>query len=162
MSDSALDLVSAFKGAMRRLAATVTIVTGGPPGNHGGFAATAVCSVSADPPALLVCVNRSASLHASLTMGSLFCVNLLQGAHTELSQVFGGKVVPEERFKFGDWDHDADNIPYLLDAQANVFCAVDALMPYGTHTIVVGKVRHVRLHGEIAPLIYSDGRFIAI
>jgi flavin reductase (DIM6/NTAB) family NADH-FMN oxidoreductase RutF len=162
MSDPALDLVSAFKGAMRRLAATVTIVTGGQPGHHGGFAATAVCSVSADPPALLVCVNRSASLHASLTMGSLFCVNLLHGAHTELSQVFGGKVVPEERFKFGDWDHDADNIPYLLDAQANVFCAVDALMPYGTHTIVVGKVRHVRLHGEIAPLIYSDGRFIAI
>jgi flavin reductase (DIM6/NTAB) family NADH-FMN oxidoreductase RutF len=160
--DSVPDLATAFKGAMRRLAATVTIVTGGPEGNRGGFAATAVCSVSADPPALLVCVNRAASLHASLTMGSLFCVNLLHGQHTELSHVFGGKVVPEERFNFGSWDHDPDGVPFLTDAQANVFCTVDALMPYGTHTIVVGKVHHVRLHGEIAPLIYSDGRFIAI
>jgi flavin reductase (DIM6/NTAB) family NADH-FMN oxidoreductase RutF len=71
-------------------------------------------------------------------------------------------VVPEERLNFGNWDHDADGIAYLTDAQANVFCVVDALMAYGTHTIVVGKVRHVRLHGDIAPLIYSDGRFISI
>jgi flavin reductase (DIM6/NTAB) family NADH-FMN oxidoreductase RutF len=156
------ELTASFKSAMRRLAATVTIVTGGPEGNRGGFAATAVCSVSADPPALLVCVNRSASLHASLTMGSLFCVNLLHGQHTELSHVFGGKVVPEERFNFGHWEHDAEGIPYLVDAQANLFCTVDALMPYGTHTIVVGKVSQVRLHGEIAPLIYADGKFIAI
>ncbi len=156
------ELTASFKSAMRRLAATVTIVTGGPEGKRGGFAATAVCSVSADPPALLVCVNRSASLHAHLTMGSLFCVNLLHGQHTELSHVFGGKVVPEERFNFGHWEHDADGIPYLVDAQANVFCTVDALMPYGTHTIVVGRVHEVRLHGDIAPLVYADGKFIAI
>jgi flavin reductase (DIM6/NTAB) family NADH-FMN oxidoreductase RutF len=158
----AADLVGAFKSAMRRLAATVTIVTGGPAGAQTGFAATAVCSVTTDPPALLVCVNQAASLHGSLTMGSLFCVNLLHGAHAELSQVFGGRVVPEERFNFGSWDHDPDGTAYLTDAQANVFCFVDALLAYGTHSIVVGRVRHVRLHGEIAPLIYSDGRFIAI
>jgi flavin reductase (DIM6/NTAB) family NADH-FMN oxidoreductase RutF len=158
----AADLVGAFKSAMRRLAATVTIVSGGQAGAQTGFAATAVCSVTTDPPALLVCVNQAASLHGSLTMGSLFCVNLLHGAHTELSHVFGGRVVPEERLNFGNWDHDADGIAYLTDAQANVFCVVDALMAYGTHTIVVGKVRHVRLHGDIAPLIYSDGRFISI
>ena len=35
-------------------------------------------------------------------------------------------------------------------------------MAYGTHSIVIGKVRAVRMHGEIAPLIYSDGRLIAM
>ena len=155
-------LVSAFKNAMRRLAATVTIVTGGPPDQRGGFAATAVCSVTTDPPALLVCVNQAASLHDSLTMGHAFCVNLLHGSHAELSSIFGGRVAPSQRFEHGDWAHDEHGVAYLSDAQANVFCVVDALMAYGTHTIVVGKVTHVRLHGEIAPLIYSDGRFIAI
>lgn len=147
---------------MRRLAATVTIVTGGPAEDPGGFAATAVCSVSMEPPALLVCVNRTASLHDRLAMGALFCVNLLHGQHVELTGVFGGAVAPAERFAFGDWDYDADGTVYLRDAQASVFCEVDALLAYGTHTIVVGKVRRVRLHGEIAPLIYSDGRLIAI
>ena len=155
-------LATAFKNAMRRLAATVTIVTGGTPDQRGGFAATAVCSVTTDPPALLVCVNQAASLHDSLTMGHHFCVNLLHGSHAELSSIFGGGVASDRRFEHGDWAHDADGVAYLSDAQANVFCVVDALMPYGTHTIVVGKVTHVRLHGEIAPLIYSDGRFIAI
>ncbi len=156
------DLGGAFKRAMRRLAATVTIVTGGSAEQRGGFAATAVCSVSADPPALLVCVNRSASLHDSLVMGSPFCVNLLHGQHTELSSVFGGKVAPAERFSYGAWQHDEDGIAYLDDAQANLFCVVDASMAYGTHTIVVGRVRRVRMHGDIAPLVYSDGRLIAI
>jgi flavin reductase (DIM6/NTAB) family NADH-FMN oxidoreductase RutF len=147
---------------MRRLAATVTIITGGPPEQRGGFAATAVCSVSTEPPALLVCVNRKASLHGSLTMGRQFCVNLLHDQHSELSNVFGGKVPPAERFNYGTWDHDESGTAYLSDAQANVFCVVDALMAYGTHTIVVGKVRHVRLHGAVAPLVYSDGKFVGI
>ena len=155
-------LAASFKSAMRRLAATVTIITGGPPEQRGGFAATAVCSVTTEPPAVLVCVNRKASLHDSLSMGSLFCVNLLHDQHGELSSVFGGKVPPAERFNYGTWDHDDSGTAYLSDAQANVFCVVDALMAYGTHTIVVGKVHHVRLHGEVAPLVYSDGKFVGI
>ena len=155
-------LAASFRSAMRRLAATVTIVTGGPPEQRGGFAATAVCSVSTEPPALLVCVNRKASLHDSLTMGRLFCVNLLHDQHGELSSVFGGKVPSADRFNYGTWDHDDAGTAYLSDAQANVFCVVDALMAYGTHTIVVGKVQHVRLHGEVAPLVYSDGKFVGI
>jgi flavin reductase (DIM6/NTAB) family NADH-FMN oxidoreductase RutF len=156
------DLATSFKTAMRRLVASVTIVTGGTSDQRGGFAATSVCSVTIDPPALLVCVNRSASLHDRLAMGSLFCVNLLHGQQGELSSVFGGKVAPAERFNYGAWDRDEDGIAYLSDAQANLFCVVDALMVYGTHSIIVGKVRHVRMHGELAPLVYSDGRLIAI
>jgi flavin reductase len=159
---SGQELVSSFKSAMRRLAATVTIVTGGTPEQRGGFAATAVCSLTTDPPALLICVNRSASLHDRLSMGALFCVNLLHAAHEELAGQFGGKVASADRFSYGTWSHDKDGIAYLSDAQANVFCTVDGLMAYGTHSIIVGKVRHVRVHGAIAPLIYADGRFIAI
>ena len=50
--------------------------------------------------------------------------------------------------------------PYLTDAQANLFCVVDGMLGYGTHTIFVGRVDAIRLHGETRPLIYGDGRFI--
>ena len=156
------DLATAFKGAMRRLAATVTIAsTRGPDGRPMGMTATAVTSVTADPPALLICVNRSASIHPCLAMGHRFCVNLLASDHGDLSFAFGGRVAPEERFAQGEWAADAD-VPYLADAQSNIFCVVDALHDYGTHTIVIGKVASVRLHGEVRPLIFGDGRFLAV
>src|SRR3546814_11559677 len=70
---------SASRAAMRRLAATVTVIsTRADDGIRHGMTATAVTSVSADPPAVLACVNRSAALHAQLHLGPLFCINLLQ------------------------------------------------------------------------------------
>jgi flavin reductase (DIM6/NTAB) family NADH-FMN oxidoreductase RutF len=154
------DLHAAFKAAMRRFAATVTIVTVKSGDVRSGMTATAVSSVTTDPPALLACVNRGASIHANLRMGKLFCVNLLASEHGPLSTAFGGKLPPQDRFSMGLWHFEGDGPPYLSDAQANIFCFVDAMMDYGTHTIFVGKVDAVRLHGDVRPLIYGNGRFI--
>lgn len=154
------ELVTAFKGAMRRLAATVTIISTGEGGERQGMTATAVTSVTTDPPAILVCVNQSASLHPVMASGTRFCVNLLKDAHADVAGAFGGKLQGAARFTAGDWADNERGVPYLTDAQANIFCTVDALMLYGTHTIFVGKVDEVRLFGDIAPLIYQDGRYI--
>ena len=152
-------LAGAFKQAMRRLAATVTILTTvNSEGRPIGMTATAVTSLSADPPSLLACVNRSASIHPALKVGSQLCVNLLGEGHGDLSFAFGGKVGPDERFAHGDWV-EAD-VPYLADAQVNLACKVDAVFDYGSHSIVVGRVEAVRLAGDFAPLVYGDGRFI--
>ncbi len=147
-----------FKASMRRLAASVTIVTAG----DVGMTATAVTSLSMEPPALLVCVNRSASIHAVLPLGASFCVNLLAGHHEDLSKVFGGKMSPEERLRYGAWARSDAGVPFLKDAQSNIFCTVELAIDYATHTIFIGKVQGVRLHGPIDPLIYGDGRFIRL
>lgn len=154
------DLAVAFKGAMRRLAATVTVVTTGDGGERHGMTATAVTSVTTNPPALLVCVNQSASLHPVMATGTRFCINLLHAGHAEVASAFGGKMTGPERFSAGEWAENHEAVPYLVDAQANLFCRVDGLMLYGTHTIFVGRVDEVRLFGEIAPLIYQDGRYV--
>ena len=62
---------------MRHVAATVYAVTTGHGGNRFGILATAVSSLSFDPPSVLVCVNRSASLHGPLASAETFCVNVL-------------------------------------------------------------------------------------
>jgi flavin reductase (DIM6/NTAB) family NADH-FMN oxidoreductase RutF len=153
------ELGDAFKSAMRRLATTVTILTTMNVENRPmGMTATAVTSLSADPPSLLACVNRSASIHSLLPVGSRMCVNLLGQAHRDLSFVFGGKVSPEERFAQGHWVH-AD-LPYLADAQVNLACEVDAVFDYATHSIVVGKVQAIRIGEAFGPLVYGDGRFL--
>jgi len=158
VSDAAL-LGEAFKQAMRRLATTVSIITTQGAGNRPmGMTATAVTSLSAEPCSLLVCVNRSASIHPSLPMGQRFCVNLLSEGHGDLSFAFGGKLPPEERFGMGEWD--LADLPFLADAQVNFACTVDGIFDYGSHSIVVGKVEAIRIAPGFAPLVYGDGRFI--
>jgi flavin reductase (DIM6/NTAB) family NADH-FMN oxidoreductase RutF len=152
-------LGDAFKQGMRRLAATVTIITlRGEDAQPWGMTATAVTSLSADPYSLLACVNRSSRMHGHLTMGAPFCVNLLSEGHDELSFAFGGRLSHEERFGLGGWE--LGDLPYLKDAQANFACTVDALFDYGTHSIVVGRIGAIRMPGEFAPLVYGDGRFL--
>ncbi len=150
------ELRAHFRQAMRRWAATVCVITTAP---RVGMAATSVTSLTLDPPALLVCVNQSASIHPRLTMGARICVNVLGGDHGDLSIAFGSGRAPEERFMVGDWAETEDGIPWLRDAQSNLFARVDGLTDYGTHTIVVGRVDAVRFHGETDPLIYGDGRY---
>jgi flavin reductase len=156
------DLKSAFVAAMRRFAATVTIVTVCPKGERSGITATAVASVSTDPPAVLVCVNRTASIHANLELQTPFCINILATSHTAVSAAFGGKLTGSARFSVGNWDEDPHGRAYLRDAQANVFCVVDSTLDYGTHTVIIGKVDAIRLHGAVDPLLYGNGKYIGV
>ena len=157
-----ISLDTQYKAAMRRLATTVTLITCAVPEGRAGMTATAVTSVTTQPPALLACINHTASIHGSLRMHSAFCVNLLSEIHADLSVAFGGRVAPEKRFEHGQWNADGDGTPYLVDAQSNLFCVVDAMLNYGTHTIFVGKVTRIHLHGDVRPLIYGDGKFLAV
>jgi flavin reductase (DIM6/NTAB) family NADH-FMN oxidoreductase RutF len=149
-----------FRNAMRRLASAVTVIsTASHDGHRFGMTATAVTSVSSDPPSLLTCINRAASLHDPLLTRARFCVNILHADHSVIAESFGGARRGEERFAVGDWAADATGIPYLREAQANLFCDADLTTPYATHTIVVGKVTDIVAAGRVAPLLYQDGRY---
>ena len=155
-------IIAEFKQAMRRLASTVTIIsTADVNGNRYGMAATAVTSVSTDPPSLLICVNHGASIHAPLAGRGAFCVNVLTTGHEDLVSAFSGRLKGNERFTVGDWRDDNRGIPYLEDAQCNLVCDVDTVVPSGTHSIIVGRVVAVRVAEGIAPLIYADGKLAA-
>jgi flavin reductase len=155
------ELNNAFKAAMRRLAATVTVLsTTAENGSRHGMTATAVTSVSADPPAVLACVNRSAALHAQLGLGQLLCINLLHCSQQRLSEVFAGGMEGDIRFNEGDWLNNAEGVPYLADAQANIFCEIEALHAYGTHSVCIGRVTSAVCRADVAPLVYQDGTYM--
>ena len=154
------DLVADFRGAMRRLASAVGVVTAIGEDGPTGMAATSITSMTVDPPAVLVCVNRSASIHACLTQGAAFNVSILSRHQQEVSAAFGGKVARELRFTIGQWTPDHRGIAMLDGAQANLSCTVDVLVPYGTHSVVIGRVDAVRLSDAVEPLIYQDGIYL--
>jgi flavin reductase (DIM6/NTAB) family NADH-FMN oxidoreductase RutF len=148
-----------FKQAMRRLAAGVTIVTTQHGEVRGGLTATAVCSLSIDPPQLLVCVNRSAAAHALIAEGENLCVNLLAHKHHELAARFAGQtgILGADRFDVGRWGRLRTGAPVLEDALASFDCVVTEKVAASTHTIFIGRVVDVHLRNDGRPLLYAGG-----
>ncbi|QJP17520.1 flavin reductase family protein [Starkeya sp. ORNL1] len=144
---------------MRRLAATVCVVTCADEDSWHGMTATAVTSVCTQPPAVLVCVNTATAFHARLSASGTFCINLLKSSHVQVSQGFAGDLKGIERFERGNW-RLARRLPYLVDAQANLFCKTASVVHFGTHGIFIGCIEHVRLAEDTAPLVYQDGHYV--
>ncbi|GIK79165.1 MAG: flavin reductase [Pseudorhodoplanes sp.] len=148
-----------FRKAMRRLASAVTVVTAAHEGDHHGMTATAVTAVSDAPPSLLACVNRSAGLHDPLLASGRFCINILHADQSGIAEAFGGRRRKDERFAVGEWVTSACGLPFLREAQASIFCDVDCVTPYGSHSVVIGRISDILVAGHVAPLLYQDGRY---
>lgn len=149
------------KLALRRLAKSVVVITARRDGVNYAMAATAVDALSMEPPSLLACVNRSASMHPVLLEAEGFAINILGRHHEDLSHHCGGRAKGEARFDIGEWDQEG-TVPILADAQAAIICRSDARFDYGTHSIFIGVVEQVRTHGDIDPLVYVDGRYTGL
>jgi flavin reductase (DIM6/NTAB) family NADH-FMN oxidoreductase RutF len=149
-----------FRSAMRRLAASVSIVVAKGDDGPVGMAATSITSLTVDPPAVLVCVNRTTSLHALLMPTAPLSVNLLSTDQRDVAAAFGGGLPREERFGVGTWVNGETGLPMLEGAQVNLMCVIDAMLAYGTHSIVIARVLDVSVSAEVAPLIYQDGHYL--
>lgn len=151
----------AFIAAMRQLAAGVALVTTTDGDRRLGLTATAVCSVSAEPPQILVCVNRGAEAHDPLLSSGIFAVSLLGSAHRELADRFAGRdgVIGQDRFLRGRWGILHTGAPVLEDGLAAFDCRVVDHLTAGTHSVLIGKVEAVRLGEGAAPMVYHDGDY---
>jgi len=154
----AQQITSDAKRALRRLASAVSIVTCRHDARPYALTATSVSALSMEPPALLVCVNRSAVFHRALNLASEFAVNILGRTHIDISRLCAGGARPEARFDVGDWDTRA-LAPILADAQAAIICRKDKELEYGTHTVFTGRIVAISVNGDVDPLIYVDGEY---
>lgn len=156
---TSIELQDQMKQAMGRLGASVTVITSHDGNRKYAMTATAVTSLTLDPPALLVCVNQINGLHDALSRGFGFCVNILHGDQQNISDTCAGLQKGEDKFNLGDWQADADNIPYLADAQASIFCDLDDAHVYGSHSIFIGKVKKIITREKISPLMFLAGKY---
>lgn len=147
-----------FKNGMRALATGVTLITTAHDGIRRGLTASAVCSLSASPPMLLACVNKSAVAHDIITARNAFCVNILSTRQAALATLFADHSAIERRFEMGDWRTGKLGMPVLGDALASFECSLDLAVEKATHTIFIGAVEAV--HTTVGdPLLYFGGNF---
>ena len=145
-----------FKAVMRKVAGTVTVIATASDSGLHGMTATAMCSVSADPPLVLIVVNRTARTHLHIDTKKAFTINILGEEQLEVANLFASK----EDDPFAQVGHRllADGCPVIADVAAHVHCVVDSQLDAGTHTIFVGRVLDAGTSAAL-PLVYQDARY---
>ena len=156
-----------FLTAMSSLAATVCVVAAASPtGDRFGLTATAVCSLSTEPPQLVACVNRSSSMARALEETGWFSVNILSGSQESVAGTFAGRtgLSSTERFSDGDWSQHVTGTPTLDGAAAVCVCHVSNSLRQASHVVVIGRVLDVILSEEAtpSPLMYHQRRFTTV
>lgn len=146
-----------FRAALSRFISGVTVVTTlGKDNRPEGITVSAFSSVSLEPPLVLACIDKRASLHDHLTEGSYFAVNILAEDQQSASRLFASK--DEDRFDGARYRWGVSGAPLLDGALACIECRVVHAYPGGDHTIIVGEVESTSI-AEHKPLAYYRGGY---
>lgn len=144
------------------MAATVCIVSTSAGTDRHGRTATAVVSLSAEPPTLLVSVTSSSALARSIAAAGGFSLAMLTQGQELVADAFAGRVVPENRYLVGVWAEWPSGRPHLLGATAAFDCEVSGAMSVADHELFVGSVIATDISGPSQPLMWSRRNYRAL
>jgi len=149
-----------FRAALSRFPSGVTVVTTKDgTGKLHGITVSAFCSVSLEPPLILVCIEKITGSHAALKESGVFVVNILNETQSELSKHFASQLEDKfEEIEFGEGIH---SLPILEGVAASLECRVHAEHDGGDHTIFVGEVEKITVN-DARPLAYLHGDYRSI
>lgn len=152
-----------LRDALSHFATGVTVITSlGSAAEPVGTTASAVSSLSLDPPLLLVCLGRASTTLAAIRRHGAFAVNVLAAAQHELSGHFARSGAAAS---WASVSHRVSRhgLPLLTGALASVECAVERCVDGGDHEIVIGRVRGLDVtSGNHEPLVHYRGSYAAI
>jgi flavin reductase (DIM6/NTAB) family NADH-FMN oxidoreductase RutF len=153
-----------FRSAMRQLMGGVSVITAGIGWDISGMTVTSVSSLSVDPPALIVSINREASSWPLVRRYGFFGVNILTSDQIDIAERFTGKdgLKGAERFAGAHWTTRISGVPLLTDALAVIDCEVEDMVERHSHAIVIGRVLDVAVSTRTAALAYWQGQYVAI
>lgn len=153
-----------FRESMAHLGAAVTIVTTNGPAGRCGFTASAICSLTDDPPTLIVCMNRASSQNAAFKTNAVVCVNTLTADQQNLSDIFAGRHGLEmpQRFAAADWSILITGAAVLKDALVSFDCRIDQTIEVGTHSLFVCRVLALSPCRNELALMYFKRAFHAV
>ncbi|WP_371275526.1 flavin reductase [Zhengella sp.] len=153
----------AYRDAMARFAGQVHLITSDGPAGRRGTTVIAACSVSDDPPTVLVCLNRHNPNNQTIFDNGVFALNTLAQPHQALSQAFAGLggMNQDERFSLGEWSTLSTGSPVLKGAMAVFDCVVEEARDFATHRVLFGKVTGLATGDSLDPLIYFNRSYRA-
>lgn len=154
----------AFRDAMRGFVGNCSVITVGAGEEATGLVVTSAISLSADPPLLLACVNRSASSHPLFARYGHFGLNSLGAAHQGVAERFSGfaGVRGAARYDGAEWETAVTGARLLKGAPAAFDCTIEEMIDRATHSILIGRVRAIRTTPGAGALMYWNGAYRAL
>jgi flavin reductase (DIM6/NTAB) family NADH-FMN oxidoreductase RutF len=146
-----------FRSVLGRFPSGVTVVTTkARDGTDQGMTVSAFCSVSLDPPLVLVCIEKTASAYTALTTATSFVVNILSADQEQIARRFS--IVDIDRFEGVGYERSQNGIAILEDVLGVLECSRTALHEAGDHTVVIGEVEASQVN-DGSPLLYYRGGY---
>jgi flavin reductase (DIM6/NTAB) family NADH-FMN oxidoreductase RutF len=145
-----------IRAAHRKFVTGVTVVTTDDAGAPRGLAVNAFCSISLEPPQVLVCVQTSSTTYPALLRATHFAVNILAADQLTVATTFAGK--SDNKFAAIPFEPGPSGSPWITGCCANFDVEIGDRLRASTHTVFIGRVIGVRLR-DAEPLIYHGGSF---
>jgi flavin reductase (DIM6/NTAB) family NADH-FMN oxidoreductase RutF len=145
----------AFREALGAVCTPVAVVTSQLGGRPHGTTVSAFCSLSLDPPLLLVSLKCASNLLVMIRTTGRFGVNVLEHGQQALATRFARK--GDDKFAGVAWSMDHD-LPRIHGAGSWIACRLEDLLNGGDHAIVVGLVEHAEQDAR-QPLLYQQATF---
>ncbi|MCZ2204400.1 flavin reductase [Bartonella sp. A05] len=147
-----------YRDTMCHFAGAVHIVTTNGIKGKRGVTISACCSVSDDPPTILVCLMRHNPENKLFMENENFCVNCLAGKHSSLANIFSGRggFTQTERFDAAQWVTLQTGAPSLSDALVSLDCRLICWYEHATHYILIGQVVAINRNQKKDALMYLN------
>lgn len=142
----------------RRFVTGVTVVTTMDDDVPRGLAVNAFCSVSLEPPLVMVCVQTTSTTYPALVRADHLGINILAVDQLDAARVFASKA--NDKFAALDWSPGPHGSPLLQDSAARVEVEIGERLCASTHTVFVGRIVQAE-HRDVDPLVYRSGQFLA-
>jgi flavin reductase (DIM6/NTAB) family NADH-FMN oxidoreductase RutF len=146
-----------FRDAMSATASGVTVVTTDGEAGRMGVTVSSLCSLSLEPPSVVLCIHRDSRALATLLKNGVFAANVLAADQERMADIFAGRIVElkDNRFGEGEWRTLATGSPVLVNSLCSFDCEVAQVFDFGSHHIIAGVV--IDLVQEMAePLVHSN------
>lgn len=150
-----------LRDLMARFATGVGVVAA----RHGpllaGMTASAIVSISLDPPLMMASIARKAETHAAILGSHAFAISILAAEQQPLAECFARPTTAEKLTSFCDagW-HEAETGSPILDGAIAYFdCRLTARHDGGDHTIFLGEIAAAGYREDAEPLLWYGSRY---
>ena len=147
-----------YRKALGHFASGVAVMTTADNGSVHGMTANAFCSVSLNPPLVLICIDKKSRMHAILSRSGFYGVSVLGRNQEMFARHFAGRPQGGLQASF-IWRKDC---PLLEGALVHLVCRVTRAHDAGDHTLYIGQVEYLDYSDEHAPLLFYSGEYQAL
>lgn len=148
---------SVFREAFGRVPMPVAVVTATAGDHPIGTTVSSFCSLSADPPLVLVALDLGSDTLQTITATRRFGLNVLARGHEDLATACALK----GDAKRGALDHHPDRPPRVQEAAVWMDCSVREIQPGGDHMVVIGLINACEVE-DVEPLLYHQRGFTGV